>query len=106
MTLVAVATPEENIAIAEIIKSEDPQFESVNFIPLQDPNQGKRGALAVGLEKLNQLDLPPDTVSPQVTSSAHLDRLSMGNLWDQNLDSDESSATKADEPTRGQRSLR
>lgn len=62
LTLVAVATPEENIAIAEIIKSVDPQFEFVNYIPLQDPNQGKRGALAVGLEKLSQLNLPLDTV--------------------------------------------
>ncbi len=62
LTLVAVTTPEENAAIAEIIKAEDPQLNAVHFIPLLDPNKGKRGALAVGLEALSHLNLPPDTV--------------------------------------------
>ena len=60
LTLVPVTTPEEIEAISNIIQSEAPQ--SVNLLPVLDPNQGKRGALALGLEVLNRLNFPSDGV--------------------------------------------
>ncbi|MGK7917711.1 MAG: glycosyltransferase [Prochloraceae cyanobacterium] len=62
LTLAVVSTPEENQAIARIIKSVDPQLHSINFLPLIDPGTGKRGALAKGLEALSRLNLPEGSV--------------------------------------------
>jgi mannuronan synthase len=56
VTLVPVTTPEEIEAIAAIIRSLDPK--AINFLPVLDPNQGKRGALAVGLELLDRSNFP------------------------------------------------
>jgi glycosyltransferase Alg8 len=62
LTLVPVTTPEENQAIAEIIKSEDPELGSVNLMGLLDPAKGKRGALAVGLQALREANFPENGV--------------------------------------------
>jgi glycosyltransferase Alg8 len=56
LTLVPVTTPEEIEAIAQIVRTEAPN--SVNFVPVLDPNQGKRGALALGLEILSDSNFP------------------------------------------------
>lgn len=58
LTLVPVTTPEENQAIADIIKSADPELHSVNLMGLADPARGKRGALAVGLQALREANFP------------------------------------------------
>ena len=71
LTLVPVTTPEEIEAIAEIVKSEAP--EAVDFVPVLDPNNGKRGALALGLEVLSNLNFPPDGVVALMDGDSELE---------------------------------
>ncbi|HEY9669517.1 MAG TPA: glycosyltransferase [Coleofasciculaceae cyanobacterium] len=60
--LVIVTTEAEIVAITEILKSVDPDLNSVHLISLADPGGGKRKALVAGLRKLASLDLPKDTI--------------------------------------------
>ncbi|KAM3095143.1 glycosyltransferase [Phormidesmis sp. 146-35] len=62
LTLVAVTTAEEMIAIAEILRSIDPDMRMIHYVPLLDPARGKRGALAIGLRTLAQQSSRPDIV--------------------------------------------
>lgn len=62
ITLVPVTTPEENDAIAQIIAEEDPSLTCVQLFNVPDPAKGKRGALVVGLEALDQAGFPRDGV--------------------------------------------
>jgi glycosyltransferase Alg8 len=75
LTLVPVTTPEEIDEIAAIIQSEDPN--AINFIPVLDPNQGKRGALAVGLEALERSNFPLNGVVALMDGDSEL---SLGGL--------------------------
>lgn len=71
LTLVPVTTPEEIKVIAAIVRSEAPT--SVNFVPVLDPNNGKRGALAAGLEVLSKMNFPLDGVVALMDGDSELE---------------------------------
>lgn len=60
--VVVVTTKEENAAILEIIKSEDPELQFIQLVQMLDPGGGKRKALAEGLRALARLNPPEDTI--------------------------------------------
>jgi glycosyltransferase Alg8 len=62
ITLVAVTTSEEIVAIEAILRSIDPRLDTINYIPLLDSGTGKRTALANGLRALATAPLVPDIV--------------------------------------------
>ncbi|MGF1540550.1 MAG: glycosyltransferase [Pleurocapsa sp.] len=71
VTLVAVTTSEEIEAIAYIVKSAASQ--AVNFFPVLDPNNGKRGALALGLEVLSNVNFPSNGVVALMDGDSELE---------------------------------
>lgn len=62
VTLIPVTTTEEIVAIRKILRFEDPWGKAIRYLPVLDPSQGKRGALAVGLEVLARQNFPEDGV--------------------------------------------
>ena len=73
LILVSVTTEAENQAIANIVREEDPTGKSVQHVPLPDPARGKRGALAVGLEALSQMNLPADALVALMDGDSELE---------------------------------
>ncbi|MGV0025817.1 glycosyltransferase [Phormidesmis priestleyi] len=62
LTLVAVTTAEEIVAIEAILRAIDPQLHKIDYIPLLDSGTGKRKALAEGLRRLAATPIPPEIV--------------------------------------------
>ncbi|HEY9654410.1 MAG TPA: glycosyltransferase, partial [Crinalium sp.] len=62
ITLVAVTTAEEIIAIEAILRSIDPKLQTIQYMPLLDSGTGKRTALANGLRTLAKVSVIPDIV--------------------------------------------
>lgn len=62
LTLVAVTTAEEIVAIEAILRSIDPELVTIHYVPILDPGGGKRKALADGLRVLASVDAPPEIV--------------------------------------------
>lgn len=62
ITLVAVTTAEEIVAIEGILRSIDPELRMIKYISLLDAGTGKRTALANGLRTLATVPLIPDIV--------------------------------------------
>ena len=59
--LVNSSSEEENAAIVQVLKAEDPELESIRLV-LMTQKDGKRKAMADGLRELAKLNLPSDSV--------------------------------------------
>ncbi|NJR66449.1 MAG: glycosyltransferase family 2 protein [Leptolyngbyaceae cyanobacterium CRU_2_3] len=60
--LVTSSSDQENAEILAVLRSADPELESVRLIQMVQNGQGKRKAMADGLRALAQLNLPENTV--------------------------------------------
>ena len=60
--VIVVTTPEEIVAIREILESEDPEGKYIKYLPMLDPAGGKRKALAEGLRLLARSNPPKNTI--------------------------------------------
>lgn len=60
--LVTSSSDTENAHIRSVLQRIDPQLQSIRLIEMVQTGEGKRKAMADGLRRLAQLNLPPDTV--------------------------------------------